>query len=78
MATEIIRIGNYTVNYVSATRLMVQYEGELVCKYDRTKEGIAELLADLIDFIIEDKIIKRKDEAITKANIKNAILAFAH
>lgn len=76
MATEIIRIGNYSVNYVSATRVKIQYEGEQVCKYDRTTDGIKELLADLIDFLVEDKIIKRKDEDATKATIKNAILAF--
>lgn len=77
MATEIIRIGNYTVNYVSTTRVRILYEGEQVCKYDRTNDGIKELLADLIDFLVEDKIIKRKDESATKANIKNAILAFS-
>lgn len=77
MATEIIKIGKYSVNYVSATRIKVQYEGEQVCKYDRTTDGINELLGDLIEFLMEDKIIKRKDEELVKMRIQSAIVNFA-
>lgn len=77
MATEMIKIGDYTVNYVSAGRVAVLFDGGLVCKYNRTKDGLAELLADLIDFLVEDKIIKRKDEKATRTRVLTAITTFA-
>lgn len=73
MLKELYTIGGYSIKDLSETRLVVLYDKEMVCKYDKTKEGIKELIDDLVDFIIKDKIIKRTDEKIQKLAIIKAV-----
>jgi len=54
--------GTYAIKERDAETLCIFYEGELLCKYVNTHDGIRDLIGDIIYFEVEDGIIRRGKE----------------
>lgn len=67
---------NYTVEQFNTVRFSISYNGDVVCKYDMTKESIKMMTEDLIEFMIEDKLIKRKEQNDIKMKVKASATMF--
>jgi len=61
----------YEIKVLNATRVRVLYDGELICKFDRTEEDLQEMVTSILDWALEDGSIKSH----ARKAVKPAILA---
>lgn len=77
---KIFNLGDYTVKNLTKDRLCVVYANEedsyMVCKYNKTEEDVKIMIADFIDWLIADKITKRKNEKEIAEKMLEAIKPF--
>ena len=61
-------IYNYEIKTLNAERVRVLYDGELICKFNRTEEDLTEMVESILDWAWEDGTIKSHDRNKVKAN----------
>lgn len=54
-------IYNYEIKTLNAERVRVLYDGEIICKFDRTEEAFEEMIESILDWAWEDGTIKSHD-----------------
>lgn len=67
-------IYNYEIKTLNAERVRVLYDGELICKFNRTKEDLQEMVESILDWAWEDGTIKSHDRKKVKAEIINKVM----
>lgn len=72
----IYRNAQYTVNKLNSERNCILYDGELVCKYDNTTDGIRIMTGDLVEFLIEDRLCETAERKALKSEILNIVKQF--
>lgn len=67
---------HYTIEQFNAIRLSINYDGEVVCKYDLTDEAVRMMVEDFVEFMVEDKLIKRNTRNDLKSEVNAVVLQF--
>lgn len=64
---------NYEIKVLNASRVMVTYKGTLVCKFDRTKEDLIEMVNSILDWAMIDGMVNSHDRKNIRPNFKKEV-----